>query len=85
MGRGVAVERRWCQYCRKKSNYFHQQLLGGFPGANLVRRAADRLGLKIVPFRKSHRMRLLNLIRCEAHREVLETLLDPMAVERCKD
>lgn len=70
------IRRKWDEYCVRRSNSYYQQLLLGYlPGAGLLRRAADRLGMKVVPLRERHRMTLLNLVRCETHREVLETLL----------
>ena len=78
----VGLESRWREYCVRRANSYYQQLLGALPGSNFFRRVADRLGVSVVPLRARHRMILLNLIRCEAHREALETILSDGERER---
>ncbi len=70
------LEAQWREYCAKRANSYYQQILGDLPGTGLLRRAADRLGIRFAPLRARHRMALLNLVRCEGHREALETILD---------
>lgn len=68
------LEAQWRDYCTNRQNSYYQHFLSFLPGSKLLRRAADRLGFSICPYSSRQRKNLLNLVRCEAHREALEAL-----------
>ena len=69
------VENTWIDYCSNQSNVYYQMMLGGHLPIKVVRKLFDGFGRKMVPLGKRHRLTLLNLLRCESHRDVLESLL----------
>jgi len=67
------VEEQWRIFCAKRKRYYLNTLHGR---CSLIRRIAGRLDvLHYLDSKDVHRVRL-NLIRCESHREALETILE---------
>lgn len=72
---GDWIRHKWVEFShRVEKDYYN--LLRGLPlSGHVMQRITDELGIRWRPFTKKHRRILANLIRCEGHREVLETIL----------
>lgn len=66
------VQEQWQTFCRERKRYYLHGLHGK-PG--LLRRLAGKLDLLHYLDSREVQRRRLNLIRCESHREALQTLL----------
>jgi lauroyl/myristoyl acyltransferase len=54
-------------------------MLGERLPVQVIRKLFDGLGRKMLPFGEQRRLMLLNMLRCETHREALELLLSAEA------
>jgi poly-gamma-glutamate synthesis protein (capsule biosynthesis protein) len=69
------VEELWRAHCRAEAGAYYARLLGGGLRYQMRRALLERLGVAWRPFGPERRRLLGNLVRCETHREVLETIL----------
>lgn len=69
------VERNWLAFCSKKKHFYFSILRGHsgrFRKLNRITHFTDHL------YSRNRLMQLLNVVRCEAHREVLQTILSEL-------
>lgn len=69
------IRKQWEQYCARNANTYAVLLAGRGLGPRLIRRLCDRIGIAWSPLSRTRRMIFKNLLMCEDHREVLETIL----------
>jgi poly-gamma-glutamate synthesis protein (capsule biosynthesis protein) len=80
-----AVERLWREHCLEAAGGYYQLLLGNRFRHRIARALFERLGLDWHPMDHRRRLLLGNLLRCEDHREALETILLGADVEDSGD
>ncbi len=72
---GQFIREEWRKYCQSNRHFYYLGLAFGFADSRVFRtlnrrfRAAERL------YTRKHLLLLENIVRCESHREILETLL----------
>ena len=69
------VEKLWREYCDGVAESYYGLVLGRKLRHRILEKACRITGIRWQPFRNDHRKLLANLVRCEGHREVLETVL----------
>jgi hypothetical protein len=69
----IFVQEKWRQYCRERRNSYMSDMLGH----GRVWRRLNRHGKLVRWFYSTKKLLTIqNVVRCEAHREVLETIFD---------
>jgi len=68
------VEQEWISFCNEQKNLYFLNVLFGM-NSGLLRRVLRRIPVAERFATKKRRMLLHNLIRCETHREIIETIL----------
>lgn len=81
LSNGAYVEERWAKFCEKRKDHY---LFGFLPGL-INNRVLQKIN-GVLPFigrcyTEKQLLRIENMIRCESHREVVETLLEGMRRE----
>ncbi len=67
------IERQWVKFCKKMESTYLSKI---FFHNRVLRRVSRTLGLHRLFLNHEQKLLLLNLIRCEDHREVMETILN---------
>lgn len=70
------IREQWLNLCRKRKNDYYFHFLFGFTNNKLVHLIHRKFPFTRYFFTKRHRLLLHNIIRCETHREIVETIFD---------
>lgn len=66
---------QWRELCRQRRDYYFGAVLGH---GRILQHAGRLSGLRLLPYSTKALLRMGNVIRCETHREVLETVLEDL-------
>jgi poly-gamma-glutamate synthesis protein (capsule biosynthesis protein) len=69
------VQQEWTRYCDAHAGDYYAWLRGGWFLNRIARRLCDQLGIRWQRLAPDQRLGLLNMVRSEDHREVMEAIL----------
>ena len=70
------IEEQWLALCRDRKDHYYFSLFPGLLNNRIVKKINSYIPFIERLYTRKHLLRLENMIRCESHREVIETLLD---------
>jgi len=70
------IEEQWLALCRDRKDHYYFSLFPGLLNNRIVKKINSYIPFIERLYTRKHLLRLENMIRCESHREVIETLLE---------
>jgi poly-gamma-glutamate synthesis protein (capsule biosynthesis protein) len=70
------IEEQWLTWCRDKKDHYYFRFFPGLLNNRVTQKINSYFPFVEKLYTRKHLLRLENIIRCESHREVIETLLE---------
>lgn len=81
----VFIKKEWLRFCNTNRSSFFMKLLPGFMNNRIISKLNSMVPFAEHLYSEKHLLRMENLINCESHREVIQTILEEKRFKTSKN